>query len=100
MPKHFNQVQRAKVSAMFDQENEYKKHMNNLRTTLLGLSGLLDNRPDLEEVIKPQFDSLNLLYYSLLPDNPTDYPYPPYHNIWEEIDTDIQAIKKQTFINN
>lgn len=86
MPKHFSTYQRAKVSALFERENEYKRHMNNLYRTREGLSFLLQNRPELAEIIQPQFDTLNYLINALLPPHPSDSPgYPPYHDVFEDV---------------
>lgn len=85
MKKHFNQHQRAKLSAMFDRVNEYKKHMNNLYKTREGLYTIMNTRSDLCEAVRPQFDTLNYLIDALLPIRQADFPFPPYRDVVKDI---------------
>lgn len=78
-PKHFTGNTLTRVKRMFANEQDYKEHMNNLYRTRAGLLTILEHRPDLNETVGRQFDTLNKLIAALLPDHPSEYPYPPYY---------------------
>ena len=55
-------------------KNDFEEHMANLWKTRQGLCTIMERRPELKEVIMPQFTTLNELIGSLI----NDRPYHPY----------------------
>ncbi len=45
---HFNTKAVTSIKAMFSDEGNYKKHMNNLYKTREGLNKILESRPELK----------------------------------------------------
>lgn len=51
---------------MFKDNGDFIRHLTNLKRTREGLNKIHELRPDLNEAIKPQFDTLNELIGILL----------------------------------
>lgn len=75
---YFTNSTEIRLNEMFGSERDYKIHMNNLWKTRAGLYTIMETRPELTEVIRMQFGTLNELINALLPDK---LPYPPYDKI-------------------
>lgn len=63
-----------KLKKMFSTEEEYTKHMRSINAVSRGLCTILEERPDLKEVLYPQFHTLNSFAAALLMDEGYQHP--------------------------
>lgn len=56
------------LEALFEDNSEIEKHIQNLRTTINGLHTIYETRPDLRVSILPQLETLEKIKVALMED--------------------------------